>query len=229
MIEKFTGRYGLSKTLRFKLLPVGKTEKNFEDKLLLEQDEKRAEDYQKVKEYIDRYHKQFIDSVLCPFPESSKADEFVKLVVEYADIYLSDTRSDKENQAMENSEALLRTEIARALQSDDRYKILSKKELIRDILPKFLTTDEERETLSRFNDFATYFYGFFENRENMYSPEAKSTGIAYRCINENLPKFLDNCKAFSKIKSLLKQEDIKSLNCDIEELLGIKTKKIFDP
>ena len=38
--------------------------------------------------------------------------------------------------------------------------------------------------------FTTYFEGFFKNRKNMYTPEEKSTGIAYRLINENLPKFI---------------------------------------
>lgn len=32
----------------------------------------------------------------------------------------------------------------------------------------------------------------------MYTPEEKSTGIAYRLINENLPKFIDNMEAFKK-------------------------------
>ena len=62
MIENFTNLYSLSKTLRFSLIPVGDTEKKFFEKRLLEEDEQRAEDYVKVKGYIDEYHKIFIEN-----------------------------------------------------------------------------------------------------------------------------------------------------------------------
>ena len=64
MKENFINRYPLSKTLRFSLLPIGKTEENFVAKRILDEDKQRAEDYEKVKEYIDRYHRNFIDDVL---------------------------------------------------------------------------------------------------------------------------------------------------------------------
>lgn len=64
MKEQFINRYSLSKTLRFSLIPVGKTEENFDVNNLLEKDSKRAEDYEKVNGYIDRIHKSYIESVL---------------------------------------------------------------------------------------------------------------------------------------------------------------------
>ncbi len=64
MKEQFVNHYSLSKTLRFSLIPVGKTEDNFNQKLLLEKDKQRAEDYEKVKDYIDRFHINYIESVL---------------------------------------------------------------------------------------------------------------------------------------------------------------------
>lgn len=63
-IDNFTNQYSLSKTLRFSLKPVGKTEENFNNALLLEKDKERAQKYDKVKKYIDRYHKHFIDEIL---------------------------------------------------------------------------------------------------------------------------------------------------------------------
>lgn len=64
MKEQFINYYPLSKTLRFSLIPVGKTEDNFNKKLLLENDKQRAENYEKVKSYIDRFHKEYIKSAL---------------------------------------------------------------------------------------------------------------------------------------------------------------------
>ena len=59
MKEQFINCYPLSKTLQFSLIPVGKTEDNFNKKLLLERDKQRAENYEKVKDYIDRFHKEY--------------------------------------------------------------------------------------------------------------------------------------------------------------------------
>ena len=62
--DDLTGLYSLSKTLRFELKPIGKTLENIEKKGLIEQDEIRAEEYEKVKDIIDEYHKAFIKMCL---------------------------------------------------------------------------------------------------------------------------------------------------------------------
>lgn len=64
MKEQFINCYPLSKTLQFSLIPVGKTEDNFNKNLLLEKDKQRAKNYEMVKGYIDRFHKEYIESVL---------------------------------------------------------------------------------------------------------------------------------------------------------------------
>ena len=66
-LNELTGLYSLSKTLRFELKPVGKTLEHIESKGLIAQDEKRAEEYKKVKDIIDRYHKEFITMCLHDF------------------------------------------------------------------------------------------------------------------------------------------------------------------
>lgn len=62
-IDNFTNKYSMSKTLRFRLIPQGKTEEHFEQKHL-KYDVDRAKEYELVKEFIDRYHKTFIEKVL---------------------------------------------------------------------------------------------------------------------------------------------------------------------
>ena len=72
-INQLTGLYSLSKTLRFELKPVGKTLEHIESKGLIAQDEKRAEEYKKVKNIIDDYHKSEYElpflkaSIICCF------------------------------------------------------------------------------------------------------------------------------------------------------------------
>ena len=63
-MNDFTNLYSLSKTLRFELIPQGKTLENIQRNGFLENDEHRAESYKKVKKIIDEYHKLFIENSL---------------------------------------------------------------------------------------------------------------------------------------------------------------------
>ncbi len=219
MIDSFTNQYSLSKTLRFKLIPVGKTEENFNNKQLLGQDEKRAESYIKVKGYMDRYHKAYIESVLNSFVLNG--------VKEYAELYYKSGKTDAELNRLEKAEEKMRKQISGALKNDERYSLLSKKEFITKLLPEYLSDDEEKATTAEFAEFSTYFTGFFQNRVNMYSEMPQTTAIAYRCINENLPKFLDNAKSFEKIKSELPHKDLDALALDFSGLCGTDVADMF--
>jgi len=55
--KEFIGLYPLSKTLRFELIPKGKTLGNFKTSGILERDELRADSYKKMKDIIDNYHR----------------------------------------------------------------------------------------------------------------------------------------------------------------------------
>lgn len=219
MKEQFINRYQLTKTLRFSLIPVGETENNFNKNLLLEKDKQRAENYEKVKGYIDRFHKEYIESVL------SKAR--IEKVNEYANLYWKSNKDDSDIKAMESLENDMRKQISKQLKSNARYKRLFGKELICEDLPSFLTDKDERETVECFRSFTTYFKGFNTNRENMYSSDEKSTAIAYRCINDNLPRFLDNVKSFQKVFDNLSDETITKLNTDLYNIYGRNIEDIF--
>lgn len=219
MKEQFINRYPLSKTLRFSLIPVGETENNFNKNLLFEKDKQRAENYEKVKGYIDRFHKEYIESVL------SKAR--IEKVNEYANLYWKSNKDDFDIKAMESLENDMRKQISKQLKSNARYKRLFGKELICEDLPSFLTDKNEKETVECFRSFTTYFKGFNTNRENMYLSDGKSTAIAYRCINDNLPRFLDNVKSFQKVFDNLSDETITKLNTDLYNVFGRNIEDIF--
>ena len=219
MKEQFINCYPLSKTLQFSLIPVGKTDDNFNKKLLLERDKQRAENYEKVKGYIDRFHKEYIESVL--------VNARVEKIDEYADLYWKSNKDDSDAKAMESLENDMRKQISKQLKSNARYKRLFGKELICEDLPSFLTDKDEKETVECFRSFTTYFKGFNTNRENMYSSDEKSTAIAYRCINDNLPRFLDNVKSFQKVFDNLSDGTITKLNTDLYNTFGRNIEDIF--
>ena len=53
-INQLTKQYNLTKTLQFSLLPVGETQNFLDERLLVQNDERRSEAAEKVKEYILR-------------------------------------------------------------------------------------------------------------------------------------------------------------------------------
>lgn len=224
MINEFTNMYNLSKTLRFSLIPYWETEEYFMKRHLLDEDKERAESYVKVKEYMDRYHRDFIEKVLNTVVLNN--------VDEYSELYFKRNKSDAETKKMEELEATMRKQISKcfrdySVSGEKIYSLLFKSDLIKKLLPEFLTQEEEKTILAQFNDFSTYFQGFGENRENIYTDKAQSTGIPYRCINDNLPIFLDNVKSFEKIINALPQDNIDELNNTFEGVYNTKIQDAF--
>lgn len=199
-MKQFINQYQVAKTLRFDLQPIGKTKDNIEKTGILARDEQRAKDYVLVKEFIDEYHKQFIKDRLWNFRIPLKSEGHFDSLQEYQMLYELSKRDDAQESAFTEVKDNLRSIIAKRLtESSPTYKRIDKKELIREDLLEFLENEEDREIVRQFADFTTYFTGFHENRRNMYSSEEKSTAIAYRLIHQNLPKFMDNMKAFAII------------------------------
>lgn len=223
-----TGLYSLSKTLRFELKPVGKTKENIETKGIIAQDEKRAEEYKKVKDIIDRYHKSFIDMCLAGLVLKTTSDGNNDSLEDYLALASKSNRDEKEEKDFDDVKTALRKQIVDAFKKGNSYSDLFKKELILNHLPDFVTDEQEKQMVENFSKFTTYFTGFNENRKNMYSDEEKSTAIAYRLIHENLPMFIDNIKSFARITE---QEDIDFI-ADVEhsfkeELKGQSITQMF--
>ena len=234
-IEKFCGQlngYSRSITLRNRLVPIGKTEENINHFRLLENDKKRADSYQEVKNIIDDFHRSFIQDVL-----SNANFEWGPLFDEF-DLYQS--KNDKAEKAkikpdLQKRQAEMRSKIVKKFTGDERFKKLFAKELLSELLPEIIkladstTISNKEEALKAFDKFSTYFTGFHENRKNLYSEEEKSTAISYRIVNENFPKFYSNVKLFEKL-----EKEFPSIISDTEESLktilnGKKLKDIFNP
>lgn len=198
-LSRFTNLYSVSKTLRFELQPLGKTKDYIEKNGILMRDEKRADDYKTVKGIIDEYHKKYIEGRLWDFKLPLASEEKHDSLEEYKALYEVSKRNEADEAAFKEVKDNLRSIIAKQLTSTPAYKRIYGKELIREDLIEFLDDEEDKEIVSQFADFTTYFGGFHKNRENMYDAGEKSTAIAYRLIHQNLPKFMDNMKAFAKI------------------------------
>lgn len=194
-IEKFIGLYPVQKTLRFELIPQGNTLEHIKNKGLIVEDYKRAEEYKKAKVIIDNYHKTYIEKSL-----KNPNTDWNELVV-----VIENFRKDKSplnKKKLEKIQEKKRKEITKLFEGS---KDIFSEKLFTDILPSFTVNENDRKVLEGFNRFTTYFRGFHENRKKIYSDEAKNGAIAYRIVNENLPKFYDNVRAYNLIKKDMRE------------------------
>lgn len=211
-LNELTGLYSLSKTLRFELIPIGKTLEHIHSKGLITQDLQRAEEYKVVKEIIDRCHKNFITEKLRDFKfKPNSLQTYVALAED-------PNRDEKEFDKIKTS---LRKQIVEAFNLQKNNNLFDKN-LIQKLLPKFVTDKKEKKIVENFSKFTTYFSGFNENRKNMYSDEEKSTAIAYRLIHENLPMFIDNMRSFSKIADSDVRQHFAEIESSFSEYLNVK-------
>lgn len=226
----FTNLFSVAKTLRFELKPDARTLKHIEANGFLEEDAHRADSYQKVKKIIDRYHKAYIDCSLEQFKnvciEQGKTDGgknvFDDLLEKYYLLYsMKGSKDEKLKKEFDDIHKKLRESIVKALKADEKFSRIDKEKLITEDLPSFIENEEEHKLIEEFYGFTTYFTGFNENRQNMYSSEVQSTAIAYRLIHENLPKFIDNMEVFAKIAASPLCEKFITIINDMEPYLNV--------
>lgn len=202
-IDKFIDCYSVSRTLKFKAIPVGKTSEHIKLKRLLEEDEKRAEDYKKVKKLMDEYHKFFINDVLTNMQ--------LKNLDEYFLLFFQSEKTELDSKRFDELSDLLRREISESFSKNKVFKYLFKKEFLDTLLPEFLEDENDKQLVKSFKGFVTAFQGFFENRKNIYSYEKKASSIAYRIIDENFPRFASNIVIYENLEDVFKDEDLKEI------------------
>ncbi len=106
-----------------------------------------------------------------------------------------------------------------------RYKTLTSKDLFNPskntefrtvVVEAGHSESEFDETIGFFKGFSTYFTGFNQNRENMYSDEEEATAIAYRIVHDNLPRFLDNIRVYESLRPHLSKSEEQAIRKRLE-------------
>lgn len=217
----YTNKYGVSKTLRFELRPQGKTQEYIEQSGVLSEDEQRVIEYKEMKKILDEYYKAFLERTLSSI-ELTGLDA-------YYELYSKRNRTEKEERELEKMQATLRKQVVQCFMADTKYRYLFKKEVITKELNDFVKTEKEKQVVANFQKFTTYFQGFFDNRKNVFSDEAKSTAASYRIVNQNFPRFIDNMHAFDIIKEAQIENQIVCLEKALtDDLRGRKVKEFFE-
>ena len=216
-----------SKTLRFKLVPVGSTEKHIEE--IMKNDKERAKQYPIVKRLIDDGYRKIIN------------DSFKDIKVDFNKLYKSYLESN-ELEIAENERKIVK-ELDNAIKKHDDFKKLTG-EKFSEVLEKNNLSEEEKNAITKFNRFTTYFLGFHQNRENVFSTDEIATSIYYRIVKENFNIFVSNKRvideleensifekvadSFSKYNKMGRNTDIKKEYFSIENYTNLLTQSGID-
>lgn len=221
--DNFTNMYSLSKTLRFELKPVGKTSENIKNSGLLEDDKKRSEDFKKVKIILDEFYSHIIEIAL----NKVTLDEYI--LDEYYNCYLEIKKTDKTSpnykQLVKDFDIInkkLMNNIYTILTKYPFYEHLFNKDILTKELPIWLNSKNRLDDLKlveSFDKWSTYFYGFFENRKNVFSKEEIATSLIYRIVRDNLPKYVDNLENYHKLKESYPKISFGNIGSELREEL----------
>lgn len=239
VFDGFTRKYELSKTLRFELRPVGKTQEMLEETGVFEKDRIIKEKYEKTKPYFDRMHREFVQDALSDVALSS-GGEYARIVSEWR----KDTKSAVLKKKLTEAEKSLRKEVVSFFDETakawaERYASAKIKKLGTDFLFEegifrvlkdrygnerdAFVQDDAGNDISIFDQwkgFVGYFKKFHETRKNFYKDDGIASAIATRIIDQNLRRFCDNMAVFGQLKE---QVDFSEAESDF----GVSLEEVF--
>ena len=163
----YINRFKVTKTLKFSLLPMFETFNNMSADNILEDDRIRNEEFSKVKEFADEYHKMFCSTALSNLTLS---DDDIGSLFDYV--------NGEDNGIVK---ALI-TKVYKLFTNNNIYNKLIGKELVTELLPSVFNSKDELELFSHFNRFTTYFNKYNTSRAQMYQPN----GIPKRVVDNIL-------------------------------------------
>lgn len=239
--RKFTNMYSLQKTLRFELKPVGKTSEMLSEDKVIQIDEDRMKSYEKIKPFIDRLHRDFINEALESL-ELSNLENLMDYYLNYKKDRSNKGAKDKYNKVLQDT----RNEVVKAFNktgfewSKNKFpnlnikksdlNILFEEEIFQVMkslygseLESKLVNKATGELVSIFDSwkgFKGYFDKFFKTRENFYKSDGTSSSIATRIVDQNLIRYIENLLIYRAL-------DKKINFTEVEENFGINVSEIF--
>lgn len=216
----------ISKTLRFRLIPKGKTDKTIENLKLLDKDFDMNREYPYLKDAIDDFYRYFIKTKLQDIDfdwseleiayngvgDSIKKSDLEGVQKDYRARILGLIKGSHDNAGIKLDPKQKKEIEANADSPGYTYEDIFKKKLISDILPEFLQNnkvkdkEEKINSIYTYNNFTTRLTNFWEARKNIFSSEDISTAIPFRLVHDNFPLFLENIKVYDSNKELLEKE-----------------------
>ena len=200
--EGFIGQYSVTKTLRFGLVPIGKTKEYINDDFL-EKDVARNEQYPVIKEMLDKYYQYYIEQSL----KNQKLDE--KILDDAYQAFCSGNEKgiEKINEKLRKSvAAMFNNRKDYLLDKYDKLLVLADKKGKNSLLYEWMLASFDKEIIEKykvavkgFDKFTTYFVGYKETRENMFTSDEKASAISFRIVNQNMYRYFANTRQYEII------------------------------
>ena len=187
--------YPVSKTIAFRLIPDSRTQAYVEKNDIISNAETLSRDRNTLKNAADRIHRRFIEETL------SKLRLPYGMLQEYSDA-TEETDREKRTARLSELNAALKKHIATAFKDVKNggktgfLAALGGEELLKDLLPAEVNTDEEREALKRLQRYTAYLRPYMDARARIYSEDGGGNTIPNRIVDDNLQTVLDNVKTF---------------------------------
>ena len=201
LFDGFTHRYSLSKTISFRLIPDERSQAFIDERGLVREDERLADDAFRAKNMMDGAHRAFIDRVL-----SESAPMFAEGFEEIAEVVEELAEADGEEEKarlradIEEKKDSMRKAISSSLRSDDGFAGLFGVKMRAETMPSRLSDDPEAVAMFRgFDKLDGIFSKYDENRKLLYAAEGEAGSVAARIVDDNFPRHLANVEAWRRI------------------------------
>lgn len=195
--DSMNNLFPVSKTLSFRLVPIGNTLDTIRRNGVVEEAEQIKKDYEVLKVAADRVHKRFIEETLYKLHLKYMGEGDVDSIQEYAKAFESG-----DEDIMSKCADALKTSITKAFkivkydEKNTMLKALAGELLVKDILQKEPLSEKEAAALERMKRYTTFMRPYFTIRDHIYDAKEKGFTIPARVIDENLPIHLKNVKRF---------------------------------
>lgn len=206
MFDEFTQKYNMRKTISIGMIPVGKTSEHVRE--YIKGDRERDGYISDVKELIDRYHRTYLNKVFGAryiLDEDCLSDYYKAFLVKDKKAMgkCVEVMADKLKAVCYQSESTIKGKKVKIVDTITKHP----DKMIFEIMANSeLYTEEEKESLNRFKKFSALFVRFFKARSTLYNFACKNgecvhSSVAYRLLNENLPRYFYNREIFNLVKN----------------------------
>ena len=208
-----TNLFPVTKTLAFRLVPLGKTEENLkkEEIGVVAMGNKLDDQYGILKEASNRLHKAFIEDTMKDFRLKALSEGKMDSVQEYAETLASrDIEQDEKKKLLETITMNLKKQIGKAF-ADVRYKngpmikALGGKLLVTELLSGGLISlsEKEMEAVEDTKSYTSLMKDYSDRRVRLYSAEQKGHTVPVRIVDDNLPIHFANSTLFRRLPETL--------------------------
>lgn len=196
MINEFTGLYPVTKTLQFRLLPVGRTEENLRKDKVLECEYQRSNSVENVKKLMKNYHQAFISKSLeaCRLDWTALEDAIMAFRADAS-------KTDDLNMQL----TAYREKLAAYFKSCDGYKHLATSGTLIKELARTAENDESAAAVKDLSGYTSLLFNFTAAMLKIYNSDDKANRIAHRLVNVNYMRFAANLCAAEEVYAILEE------------------------